>query len=236
MRLPNLRRYYRNVPLIIVISGVAAGWAVAVAWAQTRPTPQSPQPQTRPTPAARATPLGRTAPPPLKIHMFQPGNLPPAHPLSSGSEMGPVPQALTVVERQQIFSLQNAPQVSLSLAHMVEPNKAALRVVEPQYVGEGVIKVGALASHQQQSYVCLDLDAEPNKTYFVDMMFETGASGAIWDVYGPDSKTEMDFPGATGKVTHLTFGFVNAAKPGKFLFQMAPRQNSNVYRLDIYVR
>ena len=235
MHLSHSRRYFRIVPLIIIIISVAAAWVV-VAGAQTRPTPQWPRSQTRPTPAARATPLGRTAPAPLKIHMFQPGNLPPAHPLSSGSDMGPVPQALTVAERQQIFSLQNGPQASLSLAHMVEPNKAALRVVDPQYAGEGIIKVGALASHQQQSYVCLDLYADPNKTYFVDMMFETGASGAIWDVYGPDSKTEMDFPGATGKVTHLTFGFVNSAKAGKFLFQMAPRQNSNVYRVDIYVK
>ena len=235
MQFSHSRRFFRIVPLVIMISAAAA-WVVALAGAQTRPMPQSPQRQTRPAPAARATPLGRTAPAPLKIQMFHPGNFPPAHPLSSGSDMGPVPQALTVAERQQIFSLTNGPLVSLSLAQMVVPNKAALRVVEPQYVGEGLIKVGALASHQQQSYVCLDLYADPNKTYFVDMMFETGASGAIWDVYGPDSKTEMDFPGATGKVTHLTFGFVNTAKPGKFLFQMAPRQNSNVYRVDVYVK
>jgi hypothetical protein len=234
MRLFTSRQYCWSASLII--AGAVGTWIVAPAGAQTRPVPASPAPQTRPTPAARATPLGQAAPAPLKIKMFQPGNFPPATTLGFEGG-GALLQELTVAERQQIFSLTNGPQISLSLAHIFEPNKANLRVVSPLYVGDGAIKVGTIAAHQQQSYVCLDLYADPNKTYFVDMMFETGASGAGWDIYGPDSKADLIFPPEVrGKITHLTFGFANSAKAGKFLFQMAPRQDTNVYRLDIYVK
>jgi len=231
-------RHFRIVPLIIMIS-VAGAWLVLLAGAQTRPTTPSPQPQTRPTPAARATPLGRTAPAPLKIQMFQPGTFPPVHPLSSGSGIGPVPAELTVAERQQIFSLTNGPLASLSLEQMVVPNKAGLRVVAPQYVGDGGIMAWPKDSGHPQTYVCLDLFAAANATYFVDVTFEARAPDVSWDIYGPDKHVadmHFTFPGPGRKIEHLTFGFANTAKSGKFLFTMAPKQEVTVYRVDVYAK
>lgn len=224
MRLSNSRQSIRNTFLIVM--------GMALAGAQTRPTPQSPQPQTRPTPAARATPLGRTAPPPLKIKMFQPGSFPQPQTLSVESS-GSIPPALSAVERQQIFSLTNGPLASLSEWHMVEPNKAGLRLVAPQYVGDGAISVWPKAADHKQSYICLDLYAEPNKTYFMDMAFES-ATDVQWEVWGPDSKAEMDFPGGGSKVQHLTFGFTNDSKARKVLFTIDPMQDSKMLRLDVY--
>jgi hypothetical protein len=215
--------------------GTALVVVVILAGAQTRPTPQSPQPQTRPTPAARATPLGRTAPAPLKIKMFAPGNFPPPHLLDSGSGGGSIPPSLSAVERQQIFSLTNGPLASLSEWHMLEPNKAGLRLVMPQYVGDGTILVWPKAADHKQSYICLDLYAEPNKTYFMDMAFES-LTDVQWEVWGPDSKAEIDFPGGGRKVQHLTFGFTNDGKARKVLFTIDPNQESTMYRLDVYVR
>lgn len=231
MQLSNSRQIFSSVLLIAV--------GVALTGAQTRPTPPSPQPQTRPTPAARATPLGRTAPAPLKIQMFQPGNFPPVHPLSSGSGIGPVPAELTVAERQQIFSLTNGPLASLSLSQMVVPNKAGLRVVAPQYVGDDGIMAWPKDSWHPQTYVCLDLYAAANATYFVDVTFEARAPDVSWDIFAPDrhvADMHFTFPGPGRKIEHLTFGFANTAKAGKFLFTMAPMQEVTVYRVDVYVK
>ena len=236
MRLSASRRSYRNVFLTVFVVALVAAACVA---AQTRPTPPLPQPQTRPTPAARATPLGRVAPAPLKIHMFQPGNLPPAHPLLSGSGIGPIPAELTVAEREQIFSLTNGPMVSLSLEQMVAPNKGGLRVVAPQYVGDGGIMAWPKDAGHPQTYVCLDLYAAANATYFMDVTFEARAPDVSWDIYGPNEKVagmHFNFPGPGRKIEHLTYGFANTGKAGKFLFTMAPGQEVTVYRVDVYAK
>ncbi len=59
---------------------------------------------------------------------------------------------------------------------------------------------------------------------------------------GPDSKEEMEFSGKANTVQYLTFGFTNTGgstntgKPGRYLFTMAPRQDTAVYRVDVYVK
>lgn len=221
---------------ILVVAPIVALLAFALAGAQTRPTPPTPQPAQRPSPAARATPLGSTAPAPLQVKMFHPGSFPPPH-LMSSETGGPIPEALTAMERQQIFPIgPNAPIASLTLSHMVEPNRAGLRVFGPEYVGDGKIYVWPAGRDQQQTYVWLDLYADANKTYFMDMTFETSVADAHWGVWGPDSMAEMDFHGGAKKFQHLTFGFTNTGKPGRVLFTMAPRQESIVYRVDVYVK
>lgn len=234
MRLPHSGQICRT---IFVAAPVVALLALALAGAQTRPTPPTPQPAQRPTPAARATPLGRTAPPPLQnVKMFHPGNFPPPHVMSLDTG-GPIPEALTAMERQQIFPIgPNAPIASLTLSHMLEPNRAGLRVFAPEYVGDGRIYVWQAARAQQQTYVWLDLYADANKTYFMDMTFETDTADAHWGVWGPDSMAEMDFHEGAKKFQHLTFGFANTGKPDRILFTMAPRQESIIYRMDVYVK
>lgn len=222
---------------ILVAAPVVALLALVFAGAQTRPTPQTPQPAQRPTPAARATPLGERAPAPLhNIKMFFPGNFSPPRLMSSESG-GPIPEALSAVERQQIFPIgPNAPIASLTLSHMLEPNRAGLRVLSPAYVADGKIWVWQADRAQEQTYVYLDLDADANKTYFIDVTFETAAADAHWGVWGPDSMAEMDFRGGAKKFQHLTFGFTNSGKAGAAHFTMAPRQESVMYRVDVYVK
>ena len=207
-----------------------------LAGAQTRQVPPAQSPGQRPSPAARSTPLGRIAPEPLhNLKMFLPGNFPPAQLLDSTSN-GVIPDSMSAVEREQMFNIgPNAPIASLTATHIVEPNKAALRIVAPMFVGDSTIIAGPITASQRQTFVCLDLDAGAGKTYFMDVIFSGDPSGSHWDVYGPDSKAEMDFPSAKG-YQHLTYGFTNPGKAGKFSFQMAPRQESNVYRVDVYAK
>ena len=190
----------------------------------------APQPARTPAPATRA----ESAPQPLSnLKIFLPGNFPPEHVMDTPANT-PIPPALSVAEATALFNISlNPPYARLSYAHLEEPNRADLRLIQPTLVGSNVIGFSNL---QEAGYhcLCLDLYANGGKMYLFDVAFSTEAGQAQWQVYGPDSMATMKSNGAPKQLQHLTFAFNNTGKPAKFTFQMFPQQATTVYRVDIY--
>ena len=190
----------------------------------------APPPARTPAPATRA----ESAPQPVTtLKIFQPGNFPPAHVLDTPANT-PIPAAPSLAESSALFNVSlNPPFARLSFAHLEEPNRADLRLLNPTVVGAEVI---GFPDPSVPGYhcLCLNLHADGGKMYLFDVAFSTEATQAVWQVYGPDSMATMNSKAAPKQQQHLTFAFNNTGKPAKFTFQMFPQQATTVYRVDIY--